>query len=42
MEDDTKHLIDLNRDNLARAIAFGGVMDGKAKFILTLVLALTA
>jgi hypothetical protein len=42
MEGDTKYLIDLNKENLARAIAFGGVMDSKAKFVLTLVLALTA
>jgi hypothetical protein len=42
MEEDSKHLIDLNKDNLARVIAFAGVMDSKARFVLTLVLALTA
>ena len=39
---DTKYLIDVNKDNLDRVIGFVDVMDGKAKFILTLVLALTA
>ena len=42
MEEDTKYLIDVNKDNLDRVIGFVDVMDGKAKFILTLVLALTA
>ncbi len=42
MEEDTKHIIDVNRDNLARIIGFVGVMDSKAAFVLTLVLALTA
>src|SRR5713226_3715337 len=42
MDEDTKYLIDLNKDNLDRVIGFVDVMDGKAKFILTLVLALTA
>src|SRR6266446_10404132 len=42
MDEETKHLIDVNRDNLDRVIGFVDVMDGKAKFTLTLVLALTA
>src|SRR5262245_35279981 len=42
MDDDTKHRIEVNKDNLTRIISFVGVMDSKAKFILTLVLALTA
>lgn len=42
MDEDTKHLIDVNKDNLDRVIGFVDVIDGKAKFILTLVLALTA
>jgi hypothetical protein len=42
MDDHTKYLIDLNKDNLARAISFAGVYDGKAKFVLTLILALIA
>lgn len=33
---------DLNKDNLARVISFGPVYDGKAKFVLSLILALTA
>ena len=41
-EEQTKHLIDVNKDNLDRVISFVDVMDGKAKFILTIVLALTA
>src|SRR5437870_4496139 len=42
MDEDSKYLIDVNKDNLDRVISFVDVMDGKAKFILTLVLALTA
>jgi hypothetical protein len=42
MDEDTKHSIDLNKDNLARTIGFVGVMDAKASFALSLVLALTA
>ena len=42
MDEDTKYLIDVNKENLERVIKFVDVMDGKAKFILTLVLALTA
>ena len=42
MDEDTKYLVDVNKDNLDRVIRFVDVMDGKAKFILTLVLALTA
>ena len=41
MDDETKQIIDTNKDNLARVLGFVNVMDGKAKFILTLVLALT-
>ena len=36
-----KTIIDTNKENLARVIAFGNLMDGKATFILTLALALT-
>jgi uncharacterized membrane protein len=42
MDDDTKYLIDINKDNLARVVSFAGVYDGKAKFVLTLILALIA
>lgn len=42
MPEDKKLLIDLNKDNLARVIGFGPIYDGKAKFVLTLILALTA
>lgn len=42
MTDEQKLLVDVNKDNLARAISFGPVYDGKAKFVLSLVLALTA
>lgn len=42
MDDDTKYLIDVNKENLERVIKFVDVMDGKAKFIFTLALALTA
>lgn len=42
MDDDTKYRIEVNKHNLTRIISFVGVMDSKAKFILTLVLALTA
>jgi hypothetical protein len=42
MDEDTKYLIEVNKDNLHRVIGFVDVIDGKAKFILTLVLALTA
>ena len=42
MDEDTAYLIDVNKDNLDRVIGFVDVIDGKAKFILTLVLALTA
>jgi hypothetical protein len=41
MEEYTQHLIDVNKDNLDHVISFVDVMDGKAKFILTLVLVLT-
>lgn len=41
MEADNKYLIDLNQANLERIIGFVSVMDAKAKFVLTLVLALT-
>ncbi len=41
MDENTKYLIDVNQANLERVIGFVGVMDGKAKFVLTLVLALT-
>ena len=41
MDDDKKLLIDTNKENLSRVISFANVMDGKATFILTLVLALT-
>jgi hypothetical protein len=41
MDEDTKYLIDVNQANLDRIIGFVGVMDAKAKFVLTLVLALT-
>ncbi len=34
--------ITVNRDNLARVIHFVGIVDAKAQFVLTLVLALTA
>jgi hypothetical protein len=40
--EDRKYLIDIGKDNLARAIGFVNVYDGKAKFVLTIVLALTA
>jgi hypothetical protein len=40
--DEQKLLVDLNKDNLARAISFGPIYDGKAKFVLSLVLALVA
>ena len=40
--EDTTYLIDVNKDNLDRVIGFVDVIDGKAKFILSLVLALTA
>ncbi len=39
--EDKKYLLDLNQANLERIIGFVGVMDAKAKFVLTLVLALT-
>src|SRR5258708_15210269 len=42
MEEDTKYLIDINKDNLARVVSFAGVYDGKAKCILSLILALIA
>lgn len=42
MTDEQKLLVDVNKDNLARAIGFGPIYDGKAKFVLSLVLALTA
>jgi len=42
MDDDTSGLIDLNKDNLSRVIGFVDVMDAKAKFVLTLALALTS
>jgi len=42
MDEDTKYLMDVNKENLERVIKFVDVMDGKAKFILTLVVALTA
>ena len=42
MGDDHKHLLDINKDNLSRVIGFGPIYDGKAKFVLSLVLALTA
>ena len=41
MDQDTQYLIDVNQANLERVIGFVGVMDAKAKFVLTLVLALT-
>ena len=41
MDEDSKYLIDVNQANLARIIGFVGVIDAKAKFVLTLVLALT-
>ena len=42
MDEDTKHVIATNKENLDRVIRFADVMDGKAKFILTIVLALAA
>lgn len=39
---DAPDLIRVNRDNLARVINFVGILDAKARFVLTLVLALTA
>jgi hypothetical protein len=42
VDEDSKNLIELNQANLDRVIGFVGVMDGKAKFALTLVLALTS
>ena len=42
MNEDTKYLIDVNKDNLDRVIGFVGVIDSKANFILSVVLALTA
>jgi len=41
MDEDTKYFIDVNQANLERVIGFVGVMDAKAKFVLTLILALT-
>lgn len=41
MDDAQKLVIDANKENLSRVIGFANVMDGKATFILTLVLALT-
>jgi Family of unknown function (DUF5706) len=42
MDENTQYILDLNKENLDRVIGFVDVMDSKAKFILTLVLALTA
>ena len=42
MDQNTKFLIDANNANLDRIIGFVSVMDAKAKFVLTLVLALTS
>ena len=42
MTDEQKLLVDVNKDNLARVIGFGPIYDGKAKFVLSLILALTA
>ncbi|MBL0158885.1 MAG: hypothetical protein IPP47_17520 [Bryobacterales bacterium] len=42
MDNDTSHLIEANKDNLARVIGFVSVIDAKAQFVLTLVLALTS
>lgn len=42
MDEHTKYLLDLNEDNLRRTIGFVDVIDSKAKFVLTVVLALTA
>src|SRR5665213_3458751 len=40
--EEKQFLIDINKDNLARVIGFVNVYDGKAKFVLTMILALTA
>lgn len=42
MDQETRYLFDLNKENLHWVIGFVDVIDSKAKFILTLVLALTA
>ena len=42
MDHDTKYRMDVNKENVERVIKFVDVMDGKARFILTLVLALIA
>src|ERR1035438_4886797 len=42
MDDETKYRIEANEHNLARTIGFVGIIDTKATFVLSLVLALTA
>ena len=42
MDDETKFLVDTNQANLARIIGFVGIIDAKAKFLLTLILALAS
>jgi len=38
---DHKYLVDINKDNLARVITFVNIYDGKAKFVLTVILAVS-
>lgn len=42
MDDERRHVLDINKDNLSRVIGFGPIYEGKAKFVLSLILALTA
>ena len=42
MDDLNKLRADIGKDNLARVIAFVGVYDDKAKFVLSIILAITA
>ena len=42
MDDNERYLLEINKDNLKRTIAFAGAYDTKANFVLTVILALTA